>query len=114
MEYLLSYIIIFLVILSVLYIFEYSIKDKNESLGLQKSFRFIKKKYDLKTDKLRTRKLSKIIVIANTFILSIPIYIVMYCNLGYFQVLGISFLIFIVLILIIYNLIGYILKKKGW
>ena len=114
MEYLLSYIIIFLVILCVLYIFEYSIKDKNESLELQKSFRFIKKKYNLKMDKIKTKKLSKIIVIANAFILSIPIYIVMYCNLGYLQVLGISFLIFIVLMLFIYNLIGFILKKKGW
>jgi len=40
--------------------------------------------------------------------------IVLFVKLSYFEAIGISLVIFIALILGIYNLIGYILKKKGW
>lgn len=65
-------------------------------------------------NKKRVRALSKIIAVANTFILSVPIYMVLVLNVEYLLSLVISLLVFIVLILVVYNLIGYILKKKGW
>lgn len=114
MRYLLGYIILLLIIFIIVYVLTFMLKDKKNELGLSKSFRFITKKYDLKMDKRRVRTLSKIIAVANTFILSIPLYMVLVLNINYILSLAISLVIFIVLILIVYNLIGYILKKKGW
>lgn len=114
MKYLLGYIILFLIIFIIVYVFTFLMKSKREELGLSKSFRFIKNKYNLKMDKKRVRILAKVIAVANTFILSIPIYLVLVINIDYIFSLVISLVIFIVLILVVYNLIGYILKKKGW
>ena len=58
--------------------------------------------------------LSKIIIIDNTLIISIAIELILRWNINYFVLAGVSFVLFIVLIIISYNLIGYILKKKGW
>ena len=58
--------------------------------------------------------LSKIIIIDNTLIISIAIELILRWNINYFFLAGVSFVLFIVLIIISYNLIGYILKKKGW
>lgn len=114
MQYLLWYVIIFMVILLVLYIVEFHIPNAKEMLGCSKVFRFITKKYDLSMNKSRVRVLSKVIVVANAFILSIPMMLVLFVKLSYFEAIGISLVIFIALILGIYNLIGYMLKKKGW
>ena len=103
MQYLLWYLIIFLIILLVLYILEFYIPDKKNTLGNSKVYNFISKKFNLNMGKKRVRILSKIIVFANTFILSIPIMMVLFVNLNYLEVLGISLLIFTVLILIVYN-----------
>ena len=56
--------------------------------------------------------LSKIIIIDNTLIISIAIELILRWNINYFFLAGVSFVLFIVLIIISYNLIGYILKKK--
>lgn len=103
-----------MVIFLILYVVEFIIPDKKGTLGESKVFYFITRKYNLDMNKKRVRLLSKIIVIGNTFILSIPIMIVLFINLEYLVALGLAFIIFIPLILIVYNLIGYILKKKGW
>ncbi len=114
MQYLFWYVIIFMIILLALYVVEFYIPLRKEILGCSKVFRFITKKYDLSMNKNRVRTLSKLIVVANSFILSIPMTIVLFVKLSYFEAIGISLVIFIALILGIYNLIGYILKKKGW
>ena len=114
MKYLIQYIILFLILFIVLYVVEFIMRDKNESLSLSKNFRFIKKKYKLKMDVKRTRLLSKILVVVDTFILSVPIFIMLFTDLSYFKMLGMSFFIFIILFVSLYNLVGYILKKKGW
>ena len=68
-----------------------------------------------KNDALISNKaLSKIIIIDNTLIISIAIELILRWNINYFVLAGVSFVLFIVLIIISYNLIGYILKKKGW
>lgn len=114
MRYLLGYIILLLIVFIIVYVLTFILKDRKDELGLSKSFRFITKKYDLKMNKKRVRTLSKIIALANTFILSIPIYMVLILNIEYMLSLVISLVVFIVLILVVYNIIGYILKKKGW
>lgn len=114
MEYILWYIIIFMIIFLVLYIWDFYMPSRKDTLGDSKVFKFITKKYNLNMDKKRVRTLAKIIVTANSFILSIPMTLVLFIKLNYFESLGISLVIFIALILIIYNLIGYCLKKKGW
>lgn len=114
MQYILWYFIITMILFLVLYIVEFIIPDKKDSLGSTKVFNFITKKYNLNMNKKRVRLLSKLIVIANTFILSIPMMIVLFIDLSYIMALLISLVIFIPLILIVYNLIGFMLKKKGW
>lgn len=114
MQYLLWYVIILMVIFLVLYIVEFIIPDKKDTLGSSKVFNFITKKYNLSMTKKRVRLLSKIIVFVNAIILSIPMMIVLFVDLPYMSALGLSLIIFIPLILIGYNLIGYLLKKKGW
>lgn len=97
-----------------IYIFDFTIKHKNNSLGTQRSFQFIVKKYDLNMNKQRVRLLSKIICFVNAFIISIPITIIMVLDIDYYISLFISFVLFIILILVCYNILGSILKKKGW
>ncbi|MBO5475296.1 MAG: hypothetical protein J5982_02180 [Bacilli bacterium] len=114
MEYIFSYLIILMVLFLAIYIFDFAIKHKNNSLGTQKSFQYIVRKYDLKMNKERVRLLSKIICFVNAFIISIPIAVIIILDIDYYVSLFISFALFIVLILVCYNIIGSILKKKGW
>ncbi len=114
MEYIFSYLIILMVLFLAIYIFDFTIKHKNNSLGTQRSFQFIVKKYDLNMNKQRVRLLSKIICFVNAFIISIPITIIMVLDIDYYISLFISFVLFIILILVCYNILGSILKKKGW
>lgn len=114
MEYILWYIIIFMIIFLVLFIWDFYIPSRKDTLGASKVHKFITRKYNLSMDKKRVRTLAKIIVLSNSFIISIPMTLILFINFNYFASLGISFIIFIILILIIYNLIGYCLKKKGW
>lgn len=114
MEYILWYIVVLLGLFLVIYIFDFSIKSKNNSLGLQKSFQYIVRKYDLKMNKNKVRLLSKIICFANAFIISVPVAIILFWNIDYLKSLFLSFCLFIILILIVYNILGFILKKKGW
>lgn len=114
MQYLISYILVFMIIFIILYIFEFILKDKKNNLGTTKSFNFIVKKYNLNMDRQRVRILSKLIILSNAFIISIPVMLIMMIKIEYYLILIISFVIFIILILIFYNLLGFILVKKGW
>ena len=97
-----------------MYFISYYRPLKKDTLGTNAGFRFIVKKYDLSMDKKRVRLLSKIICVVNSFILSIPIYIVLFIDIKRIYVILISFVIFMVGMLVSYNIIGLILKKKGW
>lgn len=114
MQYILWYVILLMLIFLVLYIVEFIIPDKKDTLGSSKVFNFITKKYNLQMTKKRVRLLSKIIVVVNAFIISIPVMIVLFIDLSYVEALLIALIIFVPLILISYNLVGIFLKKKGW
>ena len=97
-----------------IYIVTYIIPSKRNKLGTQGAFQFVVKKYDLNMDKGRVRLLSKILAFINSFIISIPLMIVLFVDVDRWIMFLASFIIFIVLMLSFYNLLGFILKKKGW
>ena len=114
MRYLICYLITYVFLLVILFIFTYLFPRKSQRLGLNKGLQFILKKYDLTRTKDNIEKISKILVFTNAFILSGPITLVLVSNLSIFYVIGISLVLFLVLIFGLYNFIGFILKKKGW
>lgn len=113
-ENIVTYFMVLIVLVLVLYIFEFLVKDKKSSLGTTKSFQFIVRKYNLDMNKQRVRLLSKLIILVNSFILSVPITLMLILEINYYLLLFISLIVFIVLLLSLYNLLGYILVKKGW
>lgn len=114
MKYVVIYISTFTLIFLLLYIFQFIRNEKKNKLGEDKAFYFITQRYHLKMNKERVRILSKIIVANNSFIISIPVFLCLVLNIKYVYLLLISLVLFIVLILLSYNLIGKLLKKKGW
>lgn len=110
----LEFLIVFLIIFIINYLLNYLFMKKNDNLIANKAFNYIVLKYKLKLDNKKINILSKVIIIINTIIISIPIEIILRWNFNYYLVISVSFILFIVLILISYNLLGYILKKKGW
>ncbi|MDE6142178.1 MAG: hypothetical protein K2G03_06200 [Bacilli bacterium] len=113
-ENIVTYFMVLVVLILVLYIFEFLIKDKNSRLGTTKSFQFIVRKYNLNMNRMRVRTLSKIIIVVNSFILSVPIFLMLILDINYYMMLLISLVVFVILLLSLYNLLGYILGKKGW
>ena len=114
MQYVVLYLFVLMLCLIPMYLITYYRPLKRDSLGTNAGFKFIVKKYDLSMDKKRVRLLSKIICIVNSFILSVPIYIVLFVDIKRIYIFIISFVVFMIGILVSYNIIGSILKKKGW
>lgn len=114
MDYIFYYLAILLLSFVGVYIITYIIPAKKNTLGAQGAFQFVVKKYDLNMDKKRVRLLSKILAFINSFIISIPITIVLFVELDRWIIFLASFILFIVMMLGLYNLVGFILKKKGW
>lgn len=110
----LEFVVIAFIVFIINYLINYVYIKKNDALISNKALLFIQKKYKLKLDDKKIDALSKIIIIDNTLIISIAIELILRWNINYFVLAGVSFVLFIVLIIISYNLIGYILKKKGW
>lgn len=110
----LEFVIIAFIVFIINYLINYVHMKKNDALISNKALLFIQKKYKLKLDDKKINLLSKIIIVVNTLIISIAIELILRWNTNYFILAAISFVLFIVLILVSYNLIGYILKKKGW
>ena len=87
---------------------------KNDALISNKALLYIQKKYKLKLNDKRINLLSKILIVDNTLIISIALELIIRLNINYLVLAVISICLFIILILVSYNLRGYILKKKGW
>lgn len=105
-----KYLIIYLLELLVLFII-FLINKKRKVLGLNKALQYIDKKYDINMNENRVNKLSFILVLVNSVIIGIPSCIAL-TNINYWLLLAISLIWFIISILVFYNLIGIILKKK--
>lgn len=109
-----EFIIIAFIVFIINYLINYVYMKKNDALISNKALLFIQKKYKLKLNDKRINILSKMLIIINTIIISISIEIILRVNINYFLLLLIVFILFIVLMLLSYNLLGYVLKKKGW
>lgn len=114
MKYIIVFLFIFIIVSLCFYLFGYVLPKKRHTLGKNKAFRYIVKKNDFNMNEERTKTLSKMIAIANSLILSSTLTIMASIVTSIIVKMIISFVIFIIEFLLVYNLIGYILKKKGW
>lgn len=110
----LEFVIIAFIIFIINYLINYVHLKKNDALISNKALLYIQKKYKLKLNDKRINLLSKILIVDNTLIISIALELIIRLNINYLVLAVISICLFIILILVSYNLIGYILKKKGW
>ncbi len=110
----LEFVIIAFIIFIINYLINYVHMKKNDALISNKALLYIQKKYKLKLNDKRINLLSKILIVDNTLIISIALELIIRLNINYLVLAVISICLFIILILVSYNLIGYILKKKGW
>lgn len=114
MQYVMTYLVVLFVVFLIMYVTLYIIPLKKDNLGLHKSFQFIVRKYNLNMDKNRVKILSKAIVFINSFILSLALMMVLFLEINTYILFILVFVMFIILILSLYNLLGLILRKKGW
>lgn len=119
MQYVGYYFIVLFVIFVAMYIGSFILRKKKNKLGGSAGFKYIEKKYDLNMDKKRANTLARILVFNDSVLLSVPIYICLFfldVSKVYrvFILCGLTAIFCIVFVLLSYNMIGKILKKKGW
>lgn len=115
MKYVVMYIGIFSLIFIIDYLFTYFFFVKKNKLAEQKSYYFIVRKYQLKMDNKKKTLLGKLIVLVNSFTLSIPLfYVIAFDNMEYWLELVLCGLFCVFMLVFLYCLVGRILKKKGW
>ena len=119
MEYILYYFVLLFIIFILMYLYSYVYKKKRNKLGSSAGFKYIEKVYKLNLNESKKRALARILALNDSVILSIPIYIILFffgidSYLKLILVLLVSFIIFTILIIVSYKLIGSTLKKKGW
>ena len=113
MQYVGYYFIVLFVIFVAMYIGSFILRKKKNKLGGSAGFKYIEKKYDLNMDKKRANTLARILVFNDSVLLSVPIYDVSKVY-RLFILCGLTAIFCIVFVLLSYNMIGKILKKKGW
>ena len=114
MKVFINFLICFIIIFILLFLLDYLIRLKGNRLGGTRAFQFIEKKYKLSMNKKRAKTLAFSLVLINSIIIAIPISLMITYDINLILMLILAFLIFIILILTCYNLLGMILKKKGW
>ena len=114
MEYVLTFLIIYIIVLVFLLVFGYLIPKKRKRLERNKGLQFIIRKYKLSSSEETVQKVGLLLVFVNALIITIPMFLVFFVDLGLIWVMLISLAFFIIALLGIYSLIGIILKKKGW
>ena len=107
--------IIFLVLFAIVYLFYFifviSRKKVLKKFTKGKELTFLKYKNNLDYSKFNIKALAHLVALANAFILSITVTIISIFNNFLIQML-VGLLVLIPLILIIYGIIGKVLKKK--
>lgn len=115
MKYIVMYLGIFSLLFLIDYLFTYFIFVKKNRLAEQKSFYFIVRKYNLKMNKERKTTLGKLIVLVNSFTLSIPVfYVIAIDKMAFWLELVITGLYSVFMLVFLYCLVGKMLKKRGW
>ncbi len=114
MEYVIGFGIIFIISLIILLLFSYLIPLKRQRLERNKAIQYIVKKNSLSHDGKTIRKLGIILVFLHAFLIAIPgtLFIFVDLNITWIGLISLGF--FVGALLGSYELLGMILKKKGW
>lgn len=111
MKYIIIFFIIFIIVYLVMYLYNRLSKhDYSDNQALI----YVVKKNKLKMNLERNRLLTKVLMIDNSVIVSIPIEFVLFSKLKFGYILLISLGTFVTLMLLTYSLIGKYFKKVGW
>ena len=111
MEILISFIVVFMVVYLFYLFFVILRKNKLSKIKQSSEALLIKKKYNLKLNKISDKKLANIIAFSNAFIIATTFIVIEFVS-NFILKIMVSFVVLIVLILSIYILIGKYLKKK--
>lgn len=111
MEKLIWFLIVFIVIYFFYFIFIICRKKKLEKFKTSVEVQFMVKKFKLNLDKLNIKLLAHLIALSNALIISITFTIVEFFD-NIILKLMVAFVTLIFLILVIYSILGKILKKK--
>ncbi len=111
MDILISFIIVFLI--TYLFYLFFVILRKNKVIKIKNSTEalFLKKRFKLKLDKISDKKFANIIALTNAFIIGVTFCIIEFVD-NYILKIMFIFVTLMILILVLYTIIGKILKKK--
>lgn len=105
------YILIFVLVYLFYIIFVLNRKNVLKKFATGRELSYLKFKYSIKVYDKNIKELSNLVFLANSFILSITVYIICLFNNLFLQIF-VGILTLIILILSIYHLIGTYYKKK--
>ena len=112
-----GYIFIAVLIFVVIFIFLRLltiVKNKVETDEISVPLKYIKKRFNIKVRERRAKRLRLYIDLVNTIAITVPVYIVLFIDLkmNKYLVYGLSLMLFIILVIGGYNIIGIIEKRK--
>ena len=113
----LGYVFIIIFIFALIFVFLRIltiVKNKMDTEEISVPLKYIKKRFNIKVRETRAKRIRLYIDLVNTIAITVPVYIVLFANLKINKIFiyGISLIIFIILIIGGYNIIGMIEKRK--
>ena len=111
MKNFLIYIILFFICYLFYFIFVLKRKNIFEKFTKGKEITYLKSVYKIKVNDKNIIKISKMIFVINSFVLSFTLYIINFFSNTVFKVL-VGFVVLLVLILSLYHILGKYLKSK--
>ena len=112
-----GYIFIAILIFALLFIFLRILTVVKNKMGTEEisvPLKYIKNRFNIKVRERRAKRLRLYIDLVNTIAITVPVYIVLFIDLKMNKILiyGISLMLFIILVIGGYNIIGFIEKRK--
>ena len=111
MKYVGSFLIAFTLVYLAYLFFVILRKDKLKNFKNNAFLRYLVRVYNLDVNKLDMRKMANIIALANSFIIAMTFEAIVFVS-NFFLALVLAFAILIVLQIVIYHIIGTILKRR--
>lgn len=111
MKYIVSFLIAFTIVYLVYLFFVVLRKEKLKGFKNNTFLRYLVKVYNLDINKLNMKKMANIIALANSFIIAATFEVIRFVN-NFWLSLLLAFAVLIVLQIIIYHIIGKILKGR--
>jgi len=90
------------------------VKNKMETEEISVPLKYIKNRFNIKIRETRAKRIRLYIDLVNTIAITVPVYIVLFVDLkmNKYLVYGLSLMLFIILVIGGYNIIGFIEKRK--